>query len=75
MVLVVPLVLVVGHPVALPARSPAIDTACDLSRSISRWLARKNIRSVQGLEKKAFQCFQCSAQKHLKPPTNNQIPS
>ena len=51
MVLVVPLVLVVGHPVALPARSPAIDTACDLSRSISRWLARKNIRSVQDLEK------------------------
>ena len=60
-VLVVPLVLVVlrgscgsggGYPVALPARSPAIDTACDLSRSISRWLERKNIRSVQDLEKR-----------------------
>ena len=46
------LVLVVGYPVALPARSPAIDTACDLSRSISRLLARKNIRSVQDLEKR-----------------------
>ena len=52
MVLVVLLVLVVGYPVALPARSPAIDTACDLSPSISRWLARKNIRSVQDFEKR-----------------------
>ena len=52
MVLVVLLVLVAGYPVALPARSPAIDIACDLSRPISRWLARKNIRSAQDLEKR-----------------------
>ena len=51
MVLVV-LVLVVGYPVALPATSPAIGTACNFSRSISRWLAGKNIRSVQDLEKR-----------------------
>ena len=51
MVLVVLLVLLVGYPVALPTRLLAIDTACDLSRSISRWLERKNIRSVQDLEK------------------------
>ena len=52
MALVALLVLVVGDPVALPARSPAIDTACDFSRSISRWLAGKNIRSVQDLNKR-----------------------
>ena len=34
--LLVLLVLGAGYPVALAARSPAIDTSCDLSRSISR---------------------------------------
>ena len=36
LVIVVLLVLGAGYPVALAARSPAIDTSCDLSRSISR---------------------------------------
>ena len=75
MVLVVLLVLVVGYRVALPAKSPAIDTACDLSRSISRWLARKNIRSVKDHEKRLSSVSSVQPKKHLQSPTNNRIPS
>ena len=55
-VIVVLLVLGAGYPVALAARSPAIDTACDLSRSISRWLARKKFIPFRIL-KKGFPLF------------------
>ena len=56
LVIVVLLVLRAGYPVPLAARSPAIDTASDLSRSISRWLARKKFVPFRIL-KKGFPVF------------------
>ena len=70
MVLLVLLDLVVSYPLALPARSPAIDTACDLSRSFLRWLARMNIRSVQDLQKRLSSV--CSVQPKTSTTTHKQ---